>query len=54
MLFPVVRNAVEPLLGKHLAYSPSCNRGEYLCQVGVCTEFDPWERVEPKKEYAVK
>lgn len=48
LLFPVVRNSIEPTLGKYVSYSPGCNRGEYICAVGVCTEFDPWERVAPK------
>jgi hypothetical protein len=48
LLFPVVREVVEPILGKYLSYSPTCNRGEYLCTVGACTEFDPWEDIQPR------
>lgn len=48
-LFPIVRHVVEPLLGRHLYFSPACNRGEYLCEVGACTEFDPWAGVAPKE-----
>jgi hypothetical protein len=48
LLLPTIRDAVEPTLGRYLSYSPSCNRGEYLCTVGACTEFDPWEEIAPK------
>lgn len=48
LLFPIIRTAVETTLGKYLYHSPCCNRGEYLCEIGTCTEFDPWERVRPK------
>ncbi len=48
LLLPIVKDAVEPTLGKYVSYSPTCNRGEYICTVGVCTEFDPWERIAPR------
>lgn len=48
LLFPVIREAVERVLSQHLYDSPTCNRGEYLCEVGVCTEFDPWTEVRPQ------
>lgn len=47
-LFPIVRKVVEPVLGRALVYSPACNRDEFICQAGACTEFDPWEKVEPR------
>lgn len=47
-LFPLIRDAVEKTFGKYLYYSPACNRGEYLCETGTCTAFDPWEQVQPK------
>lgn len=47
-LFTIIREAVEGTLGKYLYYSPSCNREEFMCEVGVCTEFDPWQHVQPQ------
>lgn len=48
LLLPAVRTAVEPILGRYLSYSPACNRGEFMCTVGACTEFDIWQTVAPK------
>jgi hypothetical protein len=48
LLFPVIRDVIQPTLGRHLTWSPTCNRGEYLCTVGACTEYDPWATVEPR------
>jgi hypothetical protein len=47
-LFPAIRNIVEPILGRYLYFTPSCNRPNFICEVGVCTEFDPWDHVAPK------
>ena len=46
LLLPVIRNVVEPTLGRYVHFSLTCNRGNYMCEVGVCTEFDPWERAQ--------
>lgn len=46
LLYPVIRDVVESTMGKYL-YQSSCCGQMYLCEVGVCTEFDPWERVQP-------
>ncbi len=48
-LGPVIQEVVESSLGPHIFFSPACNRGEYLCTVGTCTEFDPWEEVRPSR-----
>lgn len=46
-LGPAIRGVVETGLGPHVFFSPACNRGEYICTVGACTEFDPWEEIRP-------
>ncbi len=52
LIGPKVRDIVETGLGKHIFYNPGCNRGEYICEVGSCTEFDPWESVRPDAKMA--
>ncbi len=47
-LGPAIQQVVETSLGPHLFFSPACNRGEYICTVGTCTEFDPWEEIQPR------
>ena len=49
-LFNAIKNAVEPVLGRYLYYSDGCNQENFLCEVGACTEFDPWERVALKEK----
>lgn len=48
-LGPAIQQVVEASLGPHLFFSPACNRGEYICTVGTCTEFDPWEEIRPRR-----
>ncbi|MBI4243941.1 MAG: hypothetical protein HY606_07620 [Planctomycetes bacterium] len=48
LLFPIIKNGVEQVLSKYIYYSLTCNRGEYICQVGTCTEFDPWTKIRPQ------
>lgn len=45
LLFPVIRQTIEPIVGKYVYYTPTCNQGQYICEIGACTEFDPWHRV---------
>ena len=47
-LYPEVLETVGKVLGKYLQFSPECNREQYLCEVGVRTEFDAWEAVQPR------
>lgn len=49
-LLNAIRTAVEPVLGRYIYYSEGCNQENFLCEVGVCTEFDPWERVALKEK----
>ncbi len=48
-LGPAIQQVVQDGLGPHIFFSPACNRGEYICTVGVCTEFDPWEDIVPRE-----
>ncbi len=50
LIGPSVRDIVEKGFGKHIFYNPGCNRGEYICQVGVCTEYDPWEMIRAERK----
>lgn len=49
-LLNAIKNAVEPVLGRYLYYSEGCNQENFLCEVGACTEYDPWERVALKEK----
>lgn len=49
VLFRWIREHVLLVLGKYLYFCPECNSGSDLCELGVCTEFDPWEGVEPRQ-----
>lgn len=48
VLFRWIRENVLVVLGKYVYCCPQCNRGDDLCEIGVCTEFDPWKAVAPR------
>ncbi|MBI4243942.1 MAG: hypothetical protein HY606_07625 [Planctomycetes bacterium] len=48
----VISNIVKSIFTRYDYFSPVCNKGLYICEVGSCIDFDPLTRIKSVKKIA--